>query len=61
MILSGKLNTHLNEVDRQTRIRVETLIKQMTEKQDAIEQLKEEKPMLWVQKVNILKNMVGLC
>ena len=58
MILSGKLNTHFNEVDWQARDRVETLVQQMAEKQDVTEELREEKPILWVQKVNILRNMV---
>ena len=49
MIFSGKLNTHLNEVDLQARDRVETLVQQMAEKQDVTERLKAEQPMMWVQ------------
>lgn len=57
MIFSGKLNTHLNEVDLQARDRVETLVQQMAEKQDVTERLKAEQPMMWVQKMNMLKGM----
>lgn len=57
MILSGKLNTHLNEVDRQARVRVEMLVQQMAEKQDVTELLKVELPMLWVRKINMIKSM----
>ena len=42
MIFSGKLNTHLNEVNRQARNRVEMWVQQMAEKQDVTEQLKVE-------------------
>lgn len=57
MIFSGKLNTHLNEVDLQARDRVEILVKQMEEKQGITEQLKAEQPMLWVRKINMIKSM----
>ena len=57
MIFSGKLNTHLNEVDLQARDRVEILVKQMAEKQGITEQLKSKQPMVWVQKMNELKNV----
>lgn len=57
MIFSGKLNTHLNEVDLQARDRVEILVKQMAEKQGITEQLKAEQPMLWVGKINMIKSM----
>lgn len=46
MILSGKLNTHLNEVDRQALDRLEVLVQHMAEKQDVTEYLKMEQPML---------------
>ena len=57
MILSGKPNTHLNEVDLQARDRVEMLVKQMSEKENVTEQLKAEQPMVWVNKINELKNV----
>lgn len=57
MILSGTLNTHLNGVDLQARDRVEKLVKQMAEKQGITEQLKLEQPMVWVQKINMIKSM----
>lgn len=57
MILSGTLNTHLNGVELQARDRVEILVKQMAEKQGITEQLKSEQPMVWVQKINMIKSM----
>lgn len=58
MIFFGKLNTHLNEVDLQARDRVETLVQQMAEREMVTEQLKAEQPMLWVRKMNEMKNVV---
>ena len=48
MVLSGKLNEHLNMV--------ELLIKQMAVQQGITEQLKADAPMVWVQKMNALKS-----
>lgn len=33
------------------------LVQQMAEREDATEQLKAEQPMLWVQKINMIKSM----
>ena len=33
MLLTGKLNEHLNQIDQEVREQVETLMEQMTEKQ----------------------------
>lgn len=52
MILQGKLNKHLNRVDRKAYERVEVLVMQMAEKQGVTERLKEDQPMLWVRKMN---------
>lgn len=57
MLLSGKLNAYLNEFDRQARGRVEILVKQMAAKQGVTEQLKAERSMVWVQKLNELKSV----
>ncbi len=52
LMLQGKLNKHLNRVDREAYERVEVLVMQMAEKQGVTEQLKAEQPMLWVRKMN---------
>lgn len=57
MLLSGKLNAYLNEFDRQARDSVEMLVKQMAAKQGVTEQLKAERPMVWVQRINMIKSM----
>lgn len=52
LMLQGKLNKHLNRVDREAYERVKVLVMQMAEEQGVTEQLKAEQPMLWVRKMN---------
>ena len=56
MVLSEKLNEHLNMVDKEAHEMVELLIKQMAVQQGITEQLKADAPMVWVQKMNALKS-----
>ena len=67
MLLTGKLNEHLNQTDQEAREQVEMLMKQMAEKKDVTEELKVQDQMKWVGLMNnikvsaeeiILKNMV---
>ena len=67
MLLTGKLNEHLNQIDQEVREQVETLMEQMIEKQGVTEELKAQDQMKWVRLMNnikasaeeiILKNMV---
>ena len=67
LLLTGKLNEHLNQTDQEAREQVEMLMEQMTEKQGVTEELKVQDQMKWVGLMNnikvsaeeiILKNMV---
>ena len=67
LLLTGKLNEHLNQTDQEAREQVETLMEQMTEKQGVTEELKAQDQMEWVRLMNnikasaeeiVLKNMV---
>lgn len=58
LMLQGKLNKHLNRVDRDAHERVEVLVMQMAEKQGVTEQLKADQPMLWLQRMNGIRNEV---
>ena len=67
MLLTGKLNEHLNQIDQEAREQVEMLMKQMAEKKGVTEELKVQDQMKWVGLINnikvsaeeiILKNMV---
>ena len=48
LLLTGKLNKHLNQTDQEAREQVETLMEQMTEKQGVTEKLKAQDQMKWV-------------
>ena len=48
LLLTGKLNEHLNQTDQEAREQVETLMEQMTEKQGVTEELKAQDQMEWV-------------
>ena len=52
LMLEGKLNKHLNRVDREAHEWMEILVAQIAEKQGVTEQFKAEQPMLWVRKMN---------
>lgn len=55
MLLTGKLNEHLNQIDQKVREQVETLMEQMTEKQGVTEELKAQDQMEWVRLMNNIK------
>ena len=52
MLLTGELNSHLAEIDRQATEMVERLTKQMAREQGVTESLKASDQMKWVQAVN---------
>ena len=67
LLLTGKLNEYLNQIDQEAREQVEMLMKQMAEKKGVTEELKVQDQMKWVGLMNnikvsaeeiILKNMV---
>ena len=67
LLLTGKLNEHLNQIDQEVREQVETLMEQMTEKQGVTEELKAQDQMERVMLMNnikasaeeiVLKNMI---
>ena len=51
-----QLYEHISEVDRRAEAMYERLIKDMAEKEGVTEQLKSDDMMLWVQKMNNIKN-----
>lgn len=52
LILSGKMNEHLHQVDEMCYQMKERLVKQMKEKQGVTEKLKEEDQLMWVRMMN---------
>ena len=58
LLLSGKLDTHIMEVDQQAREMLSRLIGQMAEQEGITELLKEESQMEWVRRMNNIRNRV---
>ena len=56
MMLSDKLNTHLEEVDRTAEEMHDRLTSQLTEQEGITEQLKATNQMEWVQQMNNIRN-----
>lgn len=54
LLLTGKLTTHLNQVDQEARGQVEMLVEQMAEKQGVKEKLKVQNSMEWVGLMKII-------
>lgn len=55
LLTAGTLTRHLVEVDEQSRERLETLMKQMAERQGVTEALKSTDQMAWVGAMNNIK------
>ena len=52
LLTSGKLNNYLADIDEQATEMMFRLVEQMADKEGVTEQLKVEKPMLWVGRMN---------
>lgn len=56
LVLSGKLNDHLIEVDTQAEAMFSQLVKQLAEHESVTEQLKADNQMEWVGRMNNVRN-----
>ena len=56
LLISGKLNDYLADLNEQAEELFSRLVKQLAEKEGVTEAIKEENQMLWVQKMNNLRN-----
>ena len=56
LLTSGKLNSYLADIDRQAEAMFSRLVNQLSEKEGVTEALKVENQMLWVQKMNNIRN-----
>lgn len=57
LLTQGKLAEHLNQIDREANGRMELLIRQRAKQQGVTEKLKEENQMLWVGRMNNIRNV----
>lgn len=58
LLLSGKLDNHLSEIDVQADAMFFQLVKQMAEQEGITEQLKADNQMEWVGRMNSVRNRV---
>lgn len=56
LLTSGKLNTYLADIDKQAEEMFSRLVKELAEKENVNEELKATDQMLWVQKMNNIRN-----
>ena len=56
LLLSGKLNSHLTEIDNRATEMFDRLVKQLAEKEGITEQLKIQDQMAWVGAMNNIRN-----
>ena len=55
LLIGGKLNSYLVDIDRQAEKMLSQLIKQMAGRENISEKLKAENQMLWVRKMNAIQ------
>ncbi len=58
LLFSGKLNSHLSEIDVQAQAMFFQLVEQLTKQEGITEQLKIEDQMKWVRQMNGIRNRV---
>ena len=58
LLISGKLQSYLADVEEQAQELFDRLMKQRTEREGITEKLKAESPMLWVGRMNALRSAV---
>jgi hypothetical protein len=56
LLTSGRLHSYLADIDEQAHERLEFLVKQMAEQEGVTEVLKAEDQLLWVQRMNNIRN-----
>lgn len=56
LLTSGKLNLYLADIEQQAQQLFLRLVKELAEKENVNEELKAENLMLWVQKMNNIRN-----
>ena len=56
LLTSGKLSSYLTEINERAEVMFQQLVKELTEQEDVTEQLKATDTILWVQKMNNIRN-----
>ena len=56
LLISGKLNDYLADLNEQAEEMFSRLVKQLAEKEGVTEAIKAENQLLWVQRMNSIRN-----
>ena len=56
LLTSGKLDSYLADIDKQAEDMFSRLVKNLAEKENVTEKLKAENALLWVQRMNNIRN-----
>ena len=56
LLTSGKLHSHLADIEEQAQALFSRLVRELAEKEGVTEQLKSADPMAWVQRMNKIRN-----
>lgn len=57
LLINDKLNEYLRNIDTTVMEKVQKLIKELAEKENITEELKSSNQMLWISKMNNIKNI----
>ena len=57
LLVNDKLNGYLHNIDITVMEKVQKLIKELTEKENITEELKDSNQMLWISKMNNIKDI----
>ena len=55
LVLSGKIWTHLADLNEQAQVHMDTLIEKMKNREGVTESLKANDPIVWVQRMNCIR------
>ena len=58
LLTSGKLHSHLADVEEETQTLFLRLVKEYAEREGVTEQLKAENPMEWVRRMNCIRSRI---
>ena len=56
LLTSGKLNSYLTDIEKQAQTLFSRLVKDLAEKENATEELKATDMMLWVRRMNNIRD-----
>ena len=58
LLINDTLNEYLHDIDTTVMEKMQKLIKELAEKENISEELKQDNQMLWISKMNNIKNIV---